>query len=154
MNWKHLALPVLAAVSVTSLSSPAAAQMELYKDYEPGPQVIEMTTVNVDEGQFETYLQGLKSTWIGSSEIAKKLGIIQDYHIYWNTAPTDHSFDLVLEIVYPSVEAWAGNKAQYMKFLDAYGKTSLDKDNETVLKLYNKIRHISGTYVMREVIVH
>lgn len=154
MKWKHLGLSAAAVVSAAMVASPAAAKMERYKDYEPGKQVIEMTTVNVDEGQFETYLEGLKSTWIGSSEVAKKLGMIDDYHIYWNMAPTDGSFNLVLEIVYPSVSDWAGDKAAYMKFLDAYGKANLDKDNETVLKLYNQIRHITGTYVMREVIVH
>lgn len=154
MNWKHLALPVMVAMSAAALSAPAAARMELYKDYEPAQQVVEMTTVKVDQGQFETYLEGLKSTWIGSNEVAKKLGMISDYHIYANQAPTDGSFDLVLEVVYPSVKTWAGDKAQYMKFLDAYGKANIDKGNETVLKLYNKIRKITGTYVMREVIVH
>jgi len=128
--------------------------MEIYKDYEPGQQVVEMTTIQVDDGQFDTYLEGLKSTWIDSNEVAKQLGMIEDYHIYWNTAPTDGTFDLVLEIVYPSVETWAGNKADYMKFLDAYGKANLDKGNETVLKLYNQIRQITGTYVLREVVVH
>ncbi len=154
MNWKHLALSAAAAISAASLSAPAEAAFEIYKDYEPGQQVIEMTTVNVDEGQFDTYLEGLKSTWIGSNEVAKRLGMIEDYHIYANQAPTDGSFDLVLEIVYPSVEAWAGNKAEYMKFLDAYGKANIDKGNATVVKLYNQIRKITGTYVMREVIVH
>ncbi|MBR0552046.1 hypothetical protein [Stakelama marina] len=154
MNCKHLLLSVAAAVSAAAMSAPASAQIELYKDYEPSPQVVEMTTVQVDDGQFETYLQGLKSTWIASNEVAKKLGIIKDYHIYWNTAPTVGTFDLVLEIVYPSVEDWAGSKANYMKFLDAYGKANIDKGDETVRSLYNKIREIKATYVMREVIVH
>ncbi|WP_338466129.1 hypothetical protein RXV95_11160 [Novosphingobium sp. ZN18A2] len=154
MNWKRLALSAAAAVSAAAVSAPASAKMEFYKDYEPGQEVVEMTTVQVDDGQFETYLEGLKTTWIDSNEVAKKLGYIKDYHIYWNTAPTAGTFDLVLEIVYPSVDTWAGSKAQYMKFLDAYGKANIDQGDATVRNLYNKIRHIKGTYVMREVIVH
>lgn len=154
MNWRHLALSAAAILSSAAISSPALAQMEIYKDYEPSQQVVEMTTVQVDDGQFDTYLQGLKSTWIDSNEVAKKLGIIKDYHIYWNPAPTVGTFDLVLEIVYPSVDDWAGSKASYLKFLDAYGKAKIDKGDETVRKLYNQIRKITGTYVLREVIVH
>ncbi|KHK91992.1 hypothetical protein LK12_12210 [Novosphingobium malaysiense] len=141
-------------MSAMAVSAPAMAKMDLYEDYESGQEVIELTTVQVDDGQFDTYLEGLKSTWIASNEVAKKLGMIKDYRIYWNPAPTDHSFDLVLEIVYPSVKEWAGSKAEYMKFLDAYGKANVDQGDETVRKLYNQIRKITGTYVMREVIVH
>ena len=154
MRWKQLVISAAATVSMAAFCAPASAEMQLYKDYEPSPQVVEMTTVQVDDGQFETYLEGLKSTWIASNEVAKKLGIIKDYHIYWNAAPTAGTFDLVLEIVYPSVDDWAGSKANYMKFLDAYGKANIDQGDETVRKLYNNIRQIKGTYVLREVIVH
>ena len=40
-----------------------------------------------------------------------------------------------------------------MRFLDAYGKANIDQGNETVLNLYNQIREITGTYLLREVIV-
>lgn len=152
MKFKHLAIAIAATVAVTA-SVPAAAEMQVYKDYEPSQAVWEMTTVTVDQGQFETYLEGLKSTWIASNEVAKRLGLIEDYHIYANAAPAKGSFDLILMIKYPSVQKWAGTKEDYMKFLDAYGKANIDKGNETVLKLYNKIRKITGDYVLHEVIV-
>ena len=78
MRWKQLVISAAAAVSMAAFCAPASAEMQLYKDYEPSPQVVEMTTVQVDDGQFETYLEGLKSTWIASNEVAKKLGIIKD----------------------------------------------------------------------------
>jgi hypothetical protein len=130
---------------------PAAAQLEEYKDYEFSDAVWQMTTVRVDQGQFETYLEGLKSTWIGANEVAKKLGQIEDYHIYANEAPAGGAFDLILMIKLPSTAMMGPSKQRYDAFLDAYGKANIDKGNETVLKLYNQIREIQGVYLLREV---
>ncbi len=152
MKLKKLILP-LAATAALSISAPAMAEFEPYKDYEVSTAVWEMTTVQVDDGQFETYLEGLKSTWIGANEVAKKLGQIEDYKIYANMAPAGDAFDLVLMIKLPSAEMLGPSKERYMAFLDAYGKENLDKGNETVLKLYNQIRKIQGTYLLQEVTV-
>ena len=152
MNFRNLTLSLVAA-STFALATPAAAEMEFYEDYEPAEGLVEMTTITVEEGQFETYLEGLRSTWIGSNEVAKELGLIEDYRIYSNLSPTDDTFDLVLVITYPSVATWAGSREDYMRFVDAYGKANIDQGNETVLKLYNQIREITGTYLLREIIV-
>ena len=77
MKLKTLAFPVMAAISL-GLSAPAAAEFEIYKDYDVSTSVWEMTTVKVEQGQFENYLEGLKSTWIGANDVAKKLGQIED----------------------------------------------------------------------------
>ncbi len=53
----------------------------------------------------------------------------------------------------PSAEMLGPSKERYMAFLDAYGKENLDKGNETVLKLYNQIRKIQGTYLLQEITV-
>jgi len=152
MKLKTLAFPVMAAISL-GLSAPAAAEFEIYKDYDVSTSVWEMTTVKVEQGQFENYLEGLKSTWIGANDVAKKLGQIEDYKIYTNMAPSGDAFDLILMIKLPSAEMLGPSKERYIKFLDAYGKANLDKGNETVIKLYNQIRKIQGTYLLQEVTV-
>jgi len=152
MKLKTLAFPVMAAISL-GLSAPASAEFEIYKDYDVSTSVWEMTTVKVEQGQFENYLEGLKSTWIGANDVAKKLGQIEDYKIYANMAPSGDAFDLILMIKLPSAEMLGPSKERYMKFLDAYGKANLDKGNETVIKLYNQIRKIQGTYLLQEVTV-
>ena len=35
--------------------------------------------------------------------------------------------------------------------MEAWGKENSDKANETVLELYNKIRRIKGTYLLRKI---
>ena len=137
------------AAATLALAVPAAAQMELYEDYMPADEVVELTFVKVDEGQLETYLEGLKSTWVAANELQKKLGYVSSYAIY--AVPYgDNEVNMVLRVSFPNTEMLGPNKARYMKFLDEYGKTKIDQSNKTVLELYNRIRKIQGTYILRE----
>ena len=138
------------AAATLTLASPAAAQMEVYEDYEPAAEVIELTMVKVDEGQFETYLEGLKTTWVAANEIQKQLGHISSYGIY-GVPYGENEFNLVLRVTYPNTEMLGPSKARYNEFLDAYGKANIDQSNKTVLDLYNKIRTIQSTHILREV---
>lgn len=138
------------AAATIALASPAAAQMEVYEDYAPSEEVVEMTMVKVDEGQFETYIEGLKSTWVAANEIQKELGHIKDYAIY-GVPYGENEFNLVLVISFPNTEMLAPSKQRYLEFLDAYGKANIDRGSKTVLDLYNKIRTIQGTYMLREI---
>ncbi|MEE4351076.1 MAG: hypothetical protein V2J26_12685 [Pacificimonas sp.] len=137
--------------AATSLASPAAAQLQEYEDYTISDSVVELTTVTLTPGQFETYLEGLKATWIAANDVAKSLGHIEDYGIYANMAPSGGAFDLMLVTTYPSTAMIGPSKARYDEFMEAYGQANIDSANETVLKLYNEIREIQGVYMMREV---
>ena len=102
-----------------------------------------------DEGQLDTYLEGLRDTWVRANEIAKELGQIQSYGIY--VVPYgSNEVNLVLRITYPNMATLDADKAEYDKFLAAWGKENMDSSNKTVLELYNKIRKIKGTYLLRE----
>ena len=143
-------LLIAAAVALLA-ASPASAKIEQYQDYDVSDAIWEMTTVRIDSGQFETYLEGLRSTWVGANEVAKRLGHIEDYAIYANMAPAGGSFDLVLMIKVPSTAVSGPSKQRYDEFMAAYGRANIDAGNETVIKLYNEIREIQGTYLLREV---
>ncbi|GMN03333.1 hypothetical protein [Erythrobacter sp. MTPC3] len=139
----------IAAASLT-VASPAMAQMEVYEDYEPSEEVIELTFVKVDEGQFETYLEGLKSTWVAANEIQKELGYVSSYGIY-GVPYGENDFNMVLRVTFPNTAMIGPSKERYMAFLEAYGKANIDQSNTTVLELYNNIRKIQGTYLLRGV---
>ncbi len=138
------------AAATLAIATPAAAQMELYEDYAPSDEVVEMTLVKVDSGQFETYLEGLRSTWVAANQVQKDLGYIRDFGIYGVPYGEDE-FNLVLVVIFTNTEMIAPSKERYMAFLDAYGKANIEQGNTTVLELYNKIRKIQGTYMLREV---
>ncbi len=134
-------------------ASPASAQLQPWEDYEASDSVWIVTHVDLDPGAFGIYLEGLKSTWIAANEVAKELGQIKDYAIYANQFGAADEFDLVLVVELEGTKDIAPNRERYEKFLEAYGQANIDKSNETVLELYNKIRKIKGTYLLRKITV-
>jgi hypothetical protein len=134
-------------------ASPASAQLQPWADYEASDSVWIVTHIDLDPGTFGIYLEGLKSTWIAGNEVAKELGQIKDYAIYANQFGAADEFDLVLVVELAGTEDLAPNRERYEKFIEAYGQANIDKSNETVLELYNKIRRIKGTYLLRKITV-
>ena len=143
------AMGLTAATAALTLSMPASAQLKVWEDYTPQKTVVELTYVKVDEGQLDFYLEGLKSTWVKANEAAKSIGQITDYGIYF-VPYGGNEVNLVLRVNYPDMASLDPDKAEYDKFLDAWGESNMDNANQTVRELYNKIRKIKGTYVLRE----
>lgn len=129
---------------------PAMSQAEPYKDYTPSEEVVEMTLVRVDEGQSDNYLSGLRKTWVAANEIDQKLGRLKNFSIYM-VPYGDNEFNIVLIKVFTNTDAIAPNKARYMEFVEAYGKANMDAGNKTQIEVYNRIREIKGTYMLRKV---
>ena len=144
------------AVSILMLlgvlvSAPAAAQLKVWEDYEVSDAVWSLTTVKLDPGTQDIYLEGLKSTWVAANEVAKSLGHIEDYAIYTNQAVASGAFDLLLVMKMPNTAAMAPSRERYNEFMEAWGQENMDASNEKVLELYNEIREIQGEYMLREI---
>ena len=155
MALKHIVrrsgLAAVATLGLAMLATPAAAQLQLWEDYEASDSVWLVTHVDLDPGTMGIYLEGLKATWIAANEVAKELGQIKDYAIYSNQFGSADDFDLLLVIQMESTDDIAPNRERYMKFLEEYGKANIDQGNKTVLELYNKIRRIQGNYLLRKI---
>ena len=139
------------AIGLAMFASPASAQLQPWEDYEASDSVWIVTHVDLDPGTLGIYLEGLKSTWIAANKVAKELGQIKDFAIYSNQFGGADDFDLLLVVEMESTDDIAPNRQRYEKFLEAYGKANIDKANETVLELYNKIRRIQGNYMLRKI---
>jgi hypothetical protein len=152
MHMNKLSTMIAAGLAVASFAAaaPAAAQLQVYEDYEPSEEVIEMTLVKVEEGQLDSYLEGLKGTWVKANEVQKELGYIKGYGIY-GVPYGDGMFNLVLTVRFPSTEMMAPSRERYMKFMEAWGEANMENSNKTVRELYNKIRKIQGVYMLREI---
>lgn len=148
---RRFGLAVAATFGLAMLATPASAQLQPWEDYEASDSVWVITHVDLDPGTMGIYLEGLKSTWIAANEVAKELGQIQDYAIYSNQYGADEDFDLILVVQMASTADLAPNRERYDAFMDAWGKENMDKSNEKVLELYNKIRRIKGTYLLRKI---
>ncbi len=147
---RTFALSLLLLVA-TVIAAPAAAQLQVWEDYEVSDAVWNMTTVKLDPGTQGIYLEGLKSTWVAANEVAKSLGHIEDYGIYVNQAVASGAFDLMLVIKLPNTAAMGPNRERYDEFMEAWGQENMDSSNETVRELYNEIREIQGEYMLREI---
>jgi len=140
-------------LSVLSIATPAAAQLQVWEDYEVSDAVWSITMVKLDPGTQDIYLEGLKSTWVAANEVAKSLGHIEDYSIYANQAVAEGAFDLLLVMKFPSTEMVGPSRERYNAFMESWGKENQDASNEKVLELYNEIREIQGEYMLREITI-
>jgi len=135
------------------IAAPAAAQLEVWKDYEISDAYWTITTVKLDPGTQDIYLEGLRSTWVAANEVAKSLGHVEDYAIYANQVPARGAFDLMLVIKFPSTEMMGPSRERYNAFMEAWGNENMQASNEKVLELYNEIREIQGEYMLREITI-
>lgn len=155
MKWETIVKRITKAICYAggavalAMATPAAAQLQVWEDYTPQQEVIELTYVKVDEGQLDTYLEGLRQTWVKANEAAKTVGQVTSYGIY--VVPYgSNEVNLVLRINYPNMASLDADKAEYDKFMDAWGRANQESSTKTVIELYNKIRKIKGTYILRE----
>lgn len=143
----------IAAATLMACSMPASAQLELYQDYELSDAVWSVSTVKVDANMGDYYLEGLRSTWIASNEVSKKLGHIEDYSIYASDQPQSGEFNMLLIVKFAKTADLAPNKAKYDAFMKEWGQTAVAESRKTSKELYPTIRTITGDYIMREVTV-
>jgi hypothetical protein len=85
--------------------------------------------------------------------VAKKLGQIEEYHIYRSDLPESGSFNLLLVIKFKNSEMLAPNKARYEAFMKEWGAERDKKTTDTSQKEYPAMRDIVGEYSMREITV-
>ncbi len=142
---------ILLTIAVAFGSTLAYADLEPYKDYAISDAVWSVTTIRVKPNMGDAYLEGLKKTWVESSELAKKLGQIEEYHIYRSDLPDSGNFNLLLVVKFKNNEALAPNKARYEAFMKEWGAERNKKTTETAQHDYPGMRDITGEYNLREI---
>jgi len=140
------ALTITLAVS----SGAAVAELQPWRDYDLGEQVISMTTIKVDANMTGEYLAGLKQTWVAANDVARELGHIADYHIYGSDLPASGDFNMVLLVVFDSLEDLAPSKARYEAFMEKWGEANEERNRE-ISQTYPDVREITGEYLIREI---
>jgi hypothetical protein len=130
----------------------AVADLEPFKDYDMSEAVWSVTTIRVSPNMDDAYLEGLAKTWTSTNEIAKKLGQIEEYHIYRSDLPQSGDFNLLLVVKFKDANsANQPNKAQYDAFIKEMGKQKSDEATEFSQKNYPAMREITGQYQVREI---
>jgi hypothetical protein len=129
----------------------AYADLEPWKDYSLSEPVWSVTTIKVHSNMDDAYLEGLKKTWVASNEVAKKLGQIEEYHIYRSDLPDSGTFNLLLVVKFKNSDALAPTKARYEAFMKDWGAERNKKTTDIAQHDYPAMRDITGDYYMREI---
>ena len=147
MRFKIMALSLAMALGSTAVF----ADLEPYKDYTVSDAVWSISTIKVHSNMDDAYLEGLKKTWVESNDVAKKLGQIEEYHMYRSDLPESGSFNLLLVVKFKNTEALAPNKARYEAFMKEWGAERNKKTTQTAQHDYPAMRDIIGDYIVREI---
>ena len=121
-------------MSIFFLSSVFA---EVYEDYEPSEQFIQLTVVAVEPNYLDDYLVNLKKTWVRAMEIQKELGYVVDYGVY--TSDNANSPNVWLTITYENMAAMQPSEEQY------------NKVNSELEKRYEEIRKMVDNQIINRV---
>jgi hypothetical protein len=144
---------IVLALSMALGSTAAFADLEPWKDYTISEAVWQVTTIKVHSNMDDAYLEGLKKTWVASNDVAKKLGQIEEYHIYRSDLGESGSFNLMLVVKFKNNEMLGPNKARYEAFMKEWGEERNKKTTDIAQHAYPAMRDITGDYNMREITI-
>ena len=99
---------ILLLVLIFSISNVFA---EIWEDYEPSDQQIQLTVIDVQSNYLDNYLVNLKRTWVRSVEVQKELGQIVDYGVYVSDGA--NSPNVWLTITYENMAAMQQSKEKW-----------------------------------------
>ena len=89
----------------------AFASAELYKDYAPASEPVELTVIAVQSNYLDTYLTNLNRTWVRAMNVQKKLGYITDFNV-WTAMSSADTPNVWLTVEYPDMASMAQTKAK------------------------------------------
>lgn len=141
---------LFATILLACFATTAFADLEPWKDYTVSSSVSNVTTIKVDSNMIDKYLEGLRTTWAPTNEIAKELGQIEDYAIYVSQLPNGGDFNVVLTVTMKDAAAMQPSQERYEAFMAKWSEES-QKQSDKVVMTYPDIRTITGEYLLREV---
>ena len=141
---------IIGALVLVTFAGTASADLDQWTDYDLSTGISNVTTIIVDSNMVEKYLEGLRTTWAPTNDIAKELGQIEDYAIYVSELPNSGEFNVVLVVNMKSAADLQPSKDRYDAFMKKWSEESQKKSEEVVMT-YPNIRTITGEYLLREV---
>ena len=113
---------------------------EIWKDYEPSEQQVQLTVIDVKSNYLDDYLTNLKRTWVRSMEVQKDLGQVVDYGVWVSEGA--NSPNVWLTITYENMAAMEQTKEKYDAMNAELEKRYADDEDEleVISKGYEEIR--------------
>jgi hypothetical protein len=128
------------------------AELEIYKDYDIGNEIISMTTVKIDPNMGDVYLAGIRESWVKAVRLQKKLGFIKDWKIYSSELPQSGDFNMILMVIFSSSSDLEPNQKKYNTFMKSWGEAN-QENSRKISKTYPEVRTLTGEYRLREIML-
>ncbi len=124
---------------------------EVYEDYEPSEQFIQLTVVAVEPNYLDDYLVNLKKTWVRAMEVQKELGYVVDYGVY--TSDNANSPNVWLTITYENMAAMQPSEEQYNKVNEVLAERYKETEDQLdeIAKGYEEIRKMVDNQIINRV---
>ena len=124
---------------------------ELYKDYEPSEQFIQLTVVAVEPNYLDNYIVNLKKTWVRAMEIQKELGYVIDYGVF--TSDNANSPNVWLTITYENMAAMQPSEEKYNKVNEVLAERYKETEDQLdeIAKGYEEIRKMVDNQIINRV---
>ena len=131
---KILLLPVLLSMVVSA---------EIYEDFTPSPEPMELTVVAVQPNYVDTYLTNLNRTWVRAMNVQKKLGNVEDFNV-WTSLSVADTPNVWITVQYKDLASMQQteekNKAVEAELEKMYGDNEVEL--EEISKGYEEIRQM------------
>ena len=124
---------------------------QIYEDYAPSEEHVQLTVVSVEPNYLDDYLVKLKRTWVRGMEIQKELGYIVDYSVY--TSDSANSPNVWLTITYENMAAMQPSEEKYKAMNKEWMKRHGDENEEIdeISKGYEDIRKMVDSQIINKV---
>ena len=131
---KILLLPVLLSMVVSA---------EIYEDFTPSQEPMELTVVAVQPNYVDTYLTNLNRTWVRAMNVQKKLGYVEDFNV-WTSLSVADTPNVWITVQYKDLASMQQNeeknKAVEAELEKMYGDN--EGELEEISKGYEEIRQM------------
>lgn len=119
--------------------------------YSEGPVVV-VTSVKIMDGQFDNYMQYLRSTYKPVMEAQKKEGIVLGYSVMDASPRSPDDPDMYLVVTYPNMASFDGLRERTEPV--AAKVTGKNREQSTKASVERgKMREILGSQMLRELVL-
>ena len=119
------------------------AVAEIYEDFTPSQEPMELTVVAVQPNYVDTYLTNLNRTWVRAMNVQKKLGYVVDFNV-WTSLSVADTPNVWITVQYKDLASMQQteekNKAVEAELEKMYGDNEVEL--EEISKGYEEIRQM------------
>ena len=128
------------------------ASAEIYEDFTPSQEPMELTVVAVQPNYVDTYLTNLNRTWVRAMNVQKKLGYVEDFNV-WTSLSVADSPNVWITVQYKDLASMQPteekNKAVEAEIEKLYGDNEVEL--EEISKGYEEIRKMIAHHIIYRV---